>query len=180
MSTENKPKSLGQAIDEVIAALDGLDATSRPIVIKAACEHLKIEGFGNAAAGQNQGGGAVVTTGGGAGNGSSLPASGAPLDIKTLKTEKQPGSAVEMACIVGFYLQNVAPPEERKAAIEGEDVDKYFRQAGYPLPKAKGQLLVDAKSSGYFDSAGRGAYRLNAVGYNLVAHSLPRGAKAKK
>jgi hypothetical protein len=90
------------------------------------------------------------------------------------------GTAIEMACIVGYFLQNVAQSDERKTAIKGEDVDKYFRQAGYPLPKAKGQLLVDAKSSGYFDSAGVGAYKLNAVGYNLVAHSLPRGAKAKK
>ena len=174
MTAETKPKSLGQAIDEVIAAIEGLDAQSRITAIKAACEHLKVEGFVSASGKQNQGG----DTGGGAGNNVLPP--GTALDIKTLKNDKQPASAIEMVCIVGFYLQSVAPAEERKAAIEGEDVDKYFRQAGYPLPKAKGQLLVDAKSSGYFDSAGRGAYKLNAVGYNLVAHSLPRGAKAKK
>ena len=127
---------------------------------------------------QNQAGNAGGTAGGGNGNSSLAP--GAPLDIKTLKNEKQPGSAIEMACIVGYYLQNVAPADEKKPAIKGEDIDQYFRQAGYPLPKAKGQLLVDAKSSGYFDSVGVGAYKLNAVGYNLVAHSLPRGAKAKK
>lgn len=84
-----------------------------------------------------------------------------------------------MACIVAYYLQNIVPAEERKESIAAEDVDKYFRQASYPLPKAKRQLLINAKSSGYFDSAGRGAYKLNAVGYNLVAHSLPRGTKDK-
>jgi hypothetical protein len=175
MSTETKSKSLGQAIDEVIAALEGLDAPSRVTAIKAACEHLKIEGFANTMGKQNQGG-----DGGGGGVGNNTPASGGILDIKTLKNEKQPGSAIEMACIVGYFLQNVAQGDERKAAIKGEDIDKYFRQAGYPLPKAKGQLLVDAKSSGYFDSAGVGAYKLNAVGYNLIAHSLPRAAKGKK
>lgn len=175
MSTETKSKSLGQAIDEVIAALEGLDAQTRVTAVKAACEHLKIEGFANAAGKQDQRG----SSGSGGGVNDAPPSSGI-LDIKTLKNEKQPGTAIEMACIVGYYLQNVAQGDERKAAIKGEDVDKYFRQAGYPLPKAKGQLLVDAKSSGYFDSAGVGAYKLNAVGYNLVAHSLPRGAKAKK
>lgn len=175
MSTETKSKSLGQAIDEVIAALEGLDAQSRVTAVKAACEHLKVEGFANTTGKDNQG-----RDGGGGGAGNNALVSGGLLDIKTLKNEKQPGSAIEMACIVGYFLQNVAQGDERKATIKGEDIDKYFRQAGYPLPKAKGQLLVDAKSSGYFDSAGVGAYKLNAVGYNLVAHSLPRGAKAKK
>jgi hypothetical protein len=35
------------------------------------------------------------------------------------------------------------------------------------------QVLIDAKASGYFESASRGEYKLNAVGYNLVAHNLP-------
>jgi len=173
MSLDTK-KTLGQAIDEVIAALEGLEVQSRVTAIKAACEHLKVEGFANTEK-QNEGG-----DGGSGGAGNSAPASGGVIDIKTLKSEKQPGSAIEMACIVGYYLQNIAPADEKKTAIKGEDIDKYFRQAGYPLPKAKGQLLVDAKSSGYFDSAGVGTYKLNAVGYNLVAHSLPRGAKTKK
>lgn len=175
MSTETKSKSLGQAIDEVIAALEGLDAQSRVTAIKAASEHLKVEGFASTMGKQNQGG-----DGGGGGTGNNISAPGRLLDIKTLKNEKQPGSAIEMACIVGYYLQNAAPTDERKSAIKGEDIDNYFRQAGYPLPKAMRQLLNDAKSAGYFDSAGVGAYKLNAVGYNLVAHSLPRGAKAKK
>lgn len=172
MSTETK-KSLGQSIDEVIAALKGLDAPARVTAVKAACEHLEIEFATSAPEKQHQGGGGGETE-------TSSSAQGKILDIKSLKNEKQPGSAIEMACIVGYFLQNIAPTEEKKAAIKGDDIDTYFRQAGYPLPKAKGQLLVDAKSSGYFDSAGVGAYKLNAVGYNLVAHSLPRGAKAKK
>jgi hypothetical protein len=174
MSAETKSKSLGQAIDEVIAALEGLDTPSRVTAIKAACEHLKVEGVANAGKSYADGNGRSEA----AGNNPSTP--GGVVDIKTLKNEKQPGSAIEMACVVGYYLQHIAPTEERKPAIKGDDIDKYFRQAGYPLPKAKGQLLVDAKSSGYFDSASVGAYKLNAVGYNLVEHSLPRGAKVKK
>jgi len=35
-------KTLGTAIDEVINALKDLDEASRPIAIKAACDHLDI------------------------------------------------------------------------------------------------------------------------------------------
>jgi hypothetical protein len=40
------------------------------------------------------------------------------------------------------------------------------------------QVLVDARGAGYFDSAGRGKYKLNPVGHNLVVHKLPK-KKAK-
>ena len=36
--------------------------------------------------------------------------------------------------------------------------------------------LPNAKSAGYFDAVGNGEYKLNAVGHNLVVHSMPRGA----
>jgi hypothetical protein len=36
--------------------------------------------------------------------------------------------------------------------------------------------LPNAEGAGYFDSLGGGEYRLNAIGYNLVNHSMPRGA----
>lgn len=58
MSTESKNKSLGQGIDEVIAALNGLDAASQITAIKAACDHLKIDLPEKTAACQGQGGGA--------------------------------------------------------------------------------------------------------------------------
>ena len=79
-----------------------------------------------------------------------------------------------MACVVAYYLQAVAPITERKQEISTPDLEKYFKQAGYPLPKKLGQVLIDAKAAGYFDATDRGAYKLNAVGYNLVVHSLPR------
>ena len=78
-----------------------------------------------------------------------------------------------MACLVAYYLQEVAPDAERKSTVTAGDLDKYFKQAGFKLPSRPGQVLIDAKGDGYFDSTGRGEYRLNAVGYNLVAHSMP-------
>ena len=82
-----------------------------------------------------------------------------------------------MACLVAYYLDSLAPVGERKAAITSVDVEKYFKQGGFRLPKRINQVLVDAKSAGYFDSAARGSYKLNPVGHNLVVHTLPR-AKA--
>ena len=34
--------------------------------------------------------------------------------------------------------------------------------------------LTNAKNAGYFESVGEGKFKLNAVGYNLVAYSLPK------
>jgi hypothetical protein len=79
-----------------------------------------------------------------------------------------------MACIVAYYLDSLAPPDEQKRSIGRDDIDKYFKQAGHKLPKRIDQMLVNAKSAGYFDSAGRGKYKLNPVGHNLVVHTLPR------
>jgi hypothetical protein len=167
--------SLGQAIDTVIDALQGLDDAARLIAVKAACEHLNI---------------AVVPPGAGPQAEIPLDVTPAPppppgtlqhkiVDIRSLRESKRPSKAIEMACVVAYYLENLAPPEERRAEIMTKDVQKYFKQADFPLPKVPGQVLVDAKGAGYLDSARRGKYKLNPVGHNLVAHSLPR-VKGKK
>jgi hypothetical protein len=96
------------------------------------------------------------------------------VDIKSLKEEKEPSSASEMAALVAFYLTEHAPQAERRSEVSVEDVLKYFKQAGFRLPKAQTMLLTNAKNAGYFDSLGSGKYRLNPVGYNLAAHNLPR------
>lgn len=170
-----KQKSLGQAIDELIQALEPLDEGSRLTAIRAACEHLKI-GFPIADK-------PVMTA---------MPATTAiketpasqlarVADIQTLRDERQPSSASEMAAVVAYYLAELAGPSERKAEVTVEDVLKFFKQARFPLPKARAMLLPNAKNAGYFDSLGEGKYRLNPVGYNLVAHNLPRsGTDARK
>lgn len=161
-------KSLGKAIDEIVNALKGLNDASRLVALKAASDYLGLTAP------------AVLPP---PSISAQIPNPVVPgqlppaiTDIKSLKESKKPASAIEMACIVGFYLQELAPPSERKTNITVSEIDKYFRQAGYPLPKVQRQLLPDAKTSGYFDSPSRGVYKLNAVGYNLVAHRLPRGA----
>ncbi len=115
------------------------------------------------------------------------PAVARHTDIRSLRDSKEPRSAVEMAAIVAFYLNEIAPEGERRQAIGTADLDKYFKQAGFKLPKAQNMTLVNALSAGYFDRVGQGQYRLNPVGYNLVVHNLPArtgdaggGTRAKK
>jgi hypothetical protein len=163
-----KKMSLGQAIDTIIEALELLDPTTRQTAITAACSHLNIE-FSEkeekvAITGENPMGQTTNTP---------IVNSHKQIDIRALKEEKAPKSAAQMACVVAFYLQELAPINERKKTINAGDLDKYFKQAKFPLPKAIPQLLKDARIAGYFDSApGKGEYSLNAVGYNLVAHKL--------
>ena len=168
----SESKSLGAAIDEIIAALVALDAPARITAIRAACDHLDLTVPGDIEGSRDfaESMGAEKVTG-------SLVVHETPLqptNIRSLKEQKRPASAIEMVCVVAYFLQYQAPTQERKNDINAADVKKYFVQGDFPLPRRSDQLLVDAKAAGYFDSAARGVYRLNAVGYNLVAHTLPR------
>ena len=167
-------KTLGAAIDEVITALEGLEESARTTAIRAACEHLSIPmPAPGDVAGASSSRSASLTETGGAVNSQTLHM----MDIRTLKEQKQPSSATEMACLVAYYLDALAPPGERKKEVSSTDMTKYFKQAGYRLPGRMAQLLVNARASGYFDSGGHGKYRLNPVGHNLVVHGLPKTKK---
>lgn len=94
--------------------------------------------------------------------------------IRDLKDEKRPTSANQMAALVAYYLSEVARGPERKSTVTAADLDKYFKQAGFKLPRQLTMTLPNAAAAGYLDSVGAGVYKLNPVGYNLVAHALPR------
>jgi hypothetical protein len=100
---------------------------------------------------------------------------GGEIHLKAFKESKGPKSAIEMAVVIGYYLQNLAAKEHRKETISVADLTTWFKIADYPLPSGDMRfVLVNAKNSGYLDSVGNGDYKINAVGYNLVKHSLPR------
>ena len=84
-----------------------------------------------------------------------------------------------MAALVAYYLANVAPKTDRKDRITAKDIETYFKIAEFPLPGKTQFTLPNAKAAGYLDAVGNGEYKLNAVGYNLVVHSMPRGADGK-
>jgi len=100
-------------------------------------------------------------------------ASGAVKDVRSLREEKAPRSANEMAALVAYYVSELAPANERKPEINKTDVERYFKTAGFKLTANAGQTLVNAKHAGYLDAGSDvGYYRLNPVGYNLVVHRL--------
>lgn len=99
------------------------------------------------------------------------------IHIRDLKNEKKPTSANEMAAIVAYYLGNCVPESEKKEFITTKDLETYFKIAEYKLPSQIRFTLNNAKKSGYFDITKEGEYKLNAIGYNLVVHSLPKENK---
>jgi hypothetical protein len=175
-----EPKlTLGQAIDQIVSALSGLEGKNRITAIAAACSALDMPSPPEAPARVpiEHAAPPPITV---------LPHQSALnaqphvekpqiLDIRRLKDQKRPSSARQMVALVAFYLQEHAPEGERKSEIGTEDVEKYFKQAAFKLPGNIGQVLIDSKKSGYVESTSRGQYKLTPVGYNLVVHSLPSG-----
>jgi hypothetical protein len=181
--TDNAPNgdspklTLGQAIDQVIIALGAFKAIDQQTILKAVYAHLNISGpTEQIRTGRLQEQPA----------GDERPAPPPPraddgeyagMDIKTFKETKNPSSARQMACVVAFYLAEIATGDERKTAITTDDVEKYFKQGRYALPTKLEQLLIDCRAAGYFESSARGEYKLTRVGHNLVAHQLPAKGK---
>jgi hypothetical protein len=102
-------------------------------------------------------------------------------DVRTLREEKTPKSANEMAALVAYYVSELAPATERKPEINKTDVERYFKTAGFRLTANAGQTLVNAKNAGYLDAGSDvGYYKLNPVGYNLVVHRLGSGDAGRR
>ena len=169
-----------QAIHDVLAALVPLKREGRLRVIDYALKRLGM---------MREGGGAASTGAHLSTYPTETPATATPgehagrqSDIRSLKGEKSPRSANEMAALVAYYLSEAAPETHRKQTINADDIRMYFKQASFKLPSSAKMTLINAKNAGYLEPAGEpGQYRLNPVGYNLVAHNLPAGtARTKK
>lgn len=163
-----KDKEL-EAISSIIELLKPLDATERSRVLEYVLRRLDM-----ATVSAPPIGGTIdqLETSG------SAPSRFPIKDIRSLTAEKQPRSANEMAAVVAYYLAEQAPESERSETINVEAVRRYFKMAGFPLPRVLKNVLTNAYAAGYFDNVSRGEYRLNPVGYNMVVHGLPRGASA--
>jgi len=103
----------------------------------------------------------------------SPPARSVPLDIRAFFEEKSPSTDVEAAAVAAYYYKYLAPEDERREAINPTILHDAFRLARRPLPKVARFTLQNARNAGYLDASGEsGHFRLNAVGYNLVEHTL--------
>jgi hypothetical protein len=113
-------------------------------------------------------------------NPSAPAADGAP-DMRAFAAEKNPKTINEKVAVIGYYLAHLASVPERRDYLISDDIERYFIQADFHLPAAPASVsLANAKNAGYLSVLDRGRFKLNAVGYNLVAHQLPGGETAEK
>lgn len=173
---ESPKPTLGRAIDQVIAALGAFKAADQQTILRAVYAHLNISAPAETGPApktheeptreERPTAAPRATKGEYAG-----------MDIKAFKEMKKPSSARQMACVVAYYLAEIATGDERKEVVKVADIEKYFKQGRYELPTKLEQLMVDCRAAGYFDSPSRGQYKLTRVGHNLVAHQLPAKGK---
>lgn len=105
-----------------------------------------------------------------------LGTSGGSKDIRSFVTSKSPNSDNQFAAVVGYYYAFEAAPTESKKTITSADLIDACRKAGRARLGDPVKTLSNAHSMGYFDKVGRGEYKLNTVGENLVAMTLPAGS----
>jgi hypothetical protein len=164
--TSNKADRELNAIGAILRALEGLDGESIQRVLDYVFGRLSISAPRS-----------LKTVAAIPAAGVSTPTEASHLrraSIRDFKEEKQPESSNQMAALIAYYLSEVAEEPERKDEVTAADLERYYKQAGFRLPKSLPQTLPNAAAAGYFDATGSGRYKLNAVGYNLVAHGLPR------
>lgn len=99
-------------------------------------------------------------------------------DIKTFIESKRPKNDVQFAAVAAYYHHFEAPAEHRKDSIDAKVLLESARHVGRRRPPNPAMTLNNAKTLGYLDSAGRGQFRLNSVGENLVAMTLPGAESA--
>ena len=168
MADNSKADRELSAMSAILKALEGLDGESMQRVLDYVFSRLSISrATANVAP-------STVSSAPVQSSGQSPTAAFRQFSIKDLREEKQPDSSNQMTALVAYYLQDVAPDAERRNVVVAADIEKYFKQARFNLPKKLSMALANAAAAGYLDAVGGGAYKLNPVGYNLVAHGLPR------
>jgi hypothetical protein len=102
-----------------------------------------------------------------------------PIDIKSFVDSKRPKSDVQFAAVVAYYYRFEASAESRKDTIDADVLQEAARLVGRRRPPKPLATLNNTKTLGYLDSPERGQFRINSVGENLVAMTLP-GAEPER
>lgn len=177
MSTSGDQNKAGEksdfmAAEEIKTILGGREKSEQERIIRWVSESLAIVAIPTA--------GSTTSTQIPSPSGSSVSLTGdptgtsaRPADMKSFVHVKKPRSDVQFAAVVAYYYCFEAPVNQRKEAISGPDLQESARLAGYSRFKTPSIPLNNAVTQGYLDRAGRGSYKINAVGENLVAMTLP-------
>jgi hypothetical protein len=105
---------------------------------------------------------------------------GKAADIKSFVESKNPKTDIQFAAVVAYYHRFEAPADDRKDTISAEVLQNATRLAGRARFSKPLATLNNAKKQGYLDAADRGSFRINSVGENLVAMTLPGETNSMK
>ena len=94
-------------------------------------------------------------------------------DIKQFVTSRAPKSDNQFAAVVAYFYRFEAPDAQRTETIDATILQEATRLTGRSRLSNPGKTLHNAKNAGYLDAAGPGRFRVNSVGENLVAITLP-------
>lgn len=101
-------------------------------------------------------------------------------DLKTFVNEKNPTSDMQFAATVAYYYKFEAPTSQRKDSIDSEVLQDAARLAGRKRLSRPVQTLVNASFNGMLDKTEqKGSYKINTVGENLVAMTLPQSSTSR-
>lgn len=165
--TKDGGKDLYDALRMIVGELESFASDDQKLVIKWATEKLGIDigPLPNPSAGA-----ATIPP-------SQTAAVVTATNIKSFVEEKSPSSDNQFAAVVAYFHRFVAP--EKKDSIGSDDLTEATRLANWQRLKQPAKTLANACATGLLDNVGRGMYRLNAVGENLVALVLPGGGNSK-
>lgn len=104
---------------------------------------------------------------------SPYPPEGRPTDIKSFVESKSPKNDIQFATVIAYYYRFEAPEDDRRDTISADILRDATRLAGHARFANPLTTLNNAKKQGYLDAADRGFFRINSVGENLVAMTLP-------
>jgi hypothetical protein len=165
---EQRPKSDFIAAEEIKGILHGREKSEQERIIRWVSESLSLAAV------------PARTTGQGPPPLISPPAHSGPPHgghagerIKAFVEEKKPKSDIQFAAVVAYFHRFEASGPEQKDAITADDLREATRLAGWSRFKTPSVPLNNAVKQGYLDRAERGAFKVNAVGENLVAMTLP-------
>jgi hypothetical protein len=164
MATQGKLDDL-DAVRTLVDALKEFDAVEQRRIIRWAEEKLGLSPISSAQLSRPV---SVLTD----------TADGSPVrtgDIRAFVQQKQPTSDTQFAAVVAYFYAFEAPESQRKTEIGASDLQEASRLAGRNRLVSPINTLHNAARLGYLDKGGRGLFKVNTVGENLVAMALPGG-----
>lgn len=97
------------------------------------------------------------------------------ISAEAFAAQKMPTNAREKCVVAVYYLRDVIEMEK----VTAQAVLTYFKHLHWPVPSNLKNMLAQAGSAGWLDTADSDDLKVTSSGENLVEHDLPSKLKAK-